>query len=300
MDSENRYTPETAKNVVEIETAHAKYQIIYGAHEIEQTPKVIEDSDGLIVEGLAKTTTPKEVIRTIQIMKKIPQHSRLIEYCQTQGKPLYLVDLNAVGLNYEQMASFLNSCEFTSGALLGTYALSDVLKRYILRKQNKDPKVNRRDFLQKIATGTKAVAATYLLSPVIGEKFAQSLGQPEEGTLGRTIDRALTQLNESIHPELFRKIVTFRNNLIAEKSEHIAEQLKKEKGTKPRLSILLGAAHIGIESALKKTEEERVAEMSEDIGDNNLLKQPSIVRVDFRGGEIIPTFMEEEDIKKIF
>lgn len=65
------------------------------------------------------------------------------------------------------------------------------------------------------------------------------------------------------------------------------------------MSILIGAAHTGIESALTKSNDERMEILKKIIEKNNRLKQPSIVEINFDKDKVISAFMEEENIKNL-
>jgi hypothetical protein len=287
------------KNIVILETKFAKYKIIYGIHQIEQSPEILANSDGLIIEGIGDFFNTKKVEEFIKAIEKSPQHGKLIGYCRENGKSVYLVDLNKlVSIN----GSFFTFVESLGGFVIGASVVNNCVKRTLKLKNNTggNPHLSsRRNFFRKIWTGTKVTASAFLLSPILGEKFAKLIGQPEEGSITRTIDRLLIHTNENIHPEIFWKIITFRNNLIAQKAEYVAKLIKNETRKKPNLSILIGSAHVGIEDSLVNTEEKRLQVIGEGIEDDKGLRQPLVVKVDFIQGVVSASFMEEEGIAGI-
>src|SRR3990167_1798762 len=303
MKMERWNIPEKEKNVTELETPNALYKIIYGVHELEQSPEVIKNSDGLIVEAVGDFSSQEKVEKFLENVKKIPQHAKLVDYFRTENKSLYLVDLNALAMFYEQRADSLNFLETIGGAGLAIWGMKDYVdeKTKTLRQRNShSPEdMTRRDFLKKIGTGAKIAGSAYLLSPIAGEKFGQLVSQPQEDTIMRKIDKKIIAANETIHPEIYNTLLTFRNYLIAQKAEYIAQQKFKETQDKPELSILIGAAHTGIESALTMNNDERMKLLKENIAEDNRLKQSSIVKIDFDNDEAIATFMEEENIKNL-
>lgn len=189
MKVEKWNTPEKEKNIIEVETPNALYKIIYGIHqlELEQSPEVIKNSNGLIVEAIGDFSSQDKVEKFIKNVKKIPQHSKMIDYCRSENKSLYLVDLNNLAIVYEHQAVFLSFLETISGAGLGVWGIKDYLdKKMKTLKQpsgNNPEDMTRRDFLKKIRTGAKIAASAYLLSPLAGETFGRLISQPQEDTI---------------------------------------------------------------------------------------------------------------------
>lgn len=285
---------EQEKNIVEIETQHGLYQIIYGVHEIEQSPEVINNSEGLIVEAVGNYSTPAEVQQLLETIQTIPQHQKLLTYCQTEQKSLYLVDLNTAVMRNEVLrAEFKASMETKGAMVLGAW--SALLP---MASKLKDPThtITRRGLL---AGAIGLSAATYLGSNGIGEVIAHAQGQPEEGSVLRSVDRKVIAANERMHPEIHEIILTYRNYLISQKAEYIAQQRHLLTGSKPKLSILIGAAHVGIESALRLDEEDRLKFIAKIVKKDPNLKQSSIVQVDFDHGDVNTTFMKDETIEKL-
>ena len=301
MESEARFHLKKEKNIVQIETPNAKYKIIYGIHELEQSPEVIKDSDGLIIEGVGNYTTPEKVKEFIEIIEKEPQRQKLIEYCRAHHKSLYLTDINEILLAYYKEANILHRLETVAGIFSSVWGLGDYIKEKFPKPASvgSDDNLSRRDFLKKIKTGAKTIAGAYLLMPELSNQLGHLIKQPDESSLSRKIDRALISANETVHPEIYDIMVTFRNYLIAQKAEYIAQLKKAQTQTIPELSILLGAGHSGIESVLKKSTAERIEFIKKQIKRNKFLKQPLITQVDFNQDEICATFIEEKNINAI-
>lgn len=267
---------EKPKNVVELTTENAHYNIAYGIHQIEMDPKVIENTDAVILELITNYPTSEQAKRALTFLQEeVVQYRKILKKCQEDRRSIFLTDLSADARSHQDKEVMMTeivlpSVESIFGVGLAAWAASDPMR---------NDKMTRRDFLK---TGAKGLAALYLSTPQSYLFLHDGGHEPDEESARRKIARSVGNFSRAIHPELDGTALNGRNLLFAQKAEAVAKLMKSEKSDKPRLGLIVGASHFGMEDALKMDEEKRVAKLREYIG-KDMGRESIIARIDFIG-----------------
>lgn len=267
-------------NVKEIETPNARYRICYDSHESVVDPQLLDGCDGLVLEMAANYGDPQKAGKVFGKLGKSEQFSKIFLAAAKSNKPIYFVDI------CEDGKSLAEEVDRLQGKILAESVAAGGLMLYALSDLEKNKKMNRRGFLK---LGLKAVAAAYLSTPIAQElAFVASLDKnksvPDEQSVSRKAEKILGRINEAIHPELATIAVEVRNDLMAQKTETAARLFQREKGKKPRLAMIVGAQHFGMEKTLANSEPDRVSRLKKALG-GELSKNSAIAKIEFISGE---------------
>jgi len=280
LEGERKSLPE---NIVIVETPEARFRIAYAIHPIPQRPEEVKGVDGIVLEtAVGRYSTKEEAEKTFYenvFVVGRKQYSHIVEEAAKEGKPLFLADVS-LDLNRLLLMESLRYHEINASLLLLALLVGDALltsrkasrrfwryerefkklkseeeRREFLKKILGEKPITRRDFLRWSIEG---ILALYFSTQALEKIYAQlTAPHVDESSKARRIFRIIEALNEKIHPETHLIIITLRNIILAQKLHTIAEELSEEIRRIPEVAIAVGASHIGIEEALKKTNEER-------------------------------------------
>ncbi len=229
-----------------VPTPEADYRIIYGFHNIKQNPEDLGDAHALALELAGDYFSIESAERlALYVMEQHQQYREIVKEAKNKKIPLFFVDIPRL----DDLVLILNSLLIVSESLVGLGIISSLIQRA--------PKpMTRRDFIKILPS---VIIGSYLSSHIPGmASTAMNLGRINEETVKRKIHRFLTTLNEKTHPETYIILLTLRNYIIAQKLNTIAQMLRKDFiNKKPQVAIVIGASHIGIETALQESDDER-------------------------------------------
>lgn len=274
-----------------VETPNAQYSVMYGLHVFEQSPDFVDDVDAVLLEMMFSKDDAGYLSEwATEKLPSITQYRAIIKKAKELSKPVFITDY--IGEPGRVVKESITSKALSAlEALLGGHLL---LNKGLLSKEDIETTVpasslTRREFLKQIGNAGKYIGATYLLVPTLRTVVGLSdilSNVPIE------VNRPLNKIVETIHPELDSKLLEGRNDLIAAKSETVAEILFDELKIKPRLGIVIGGAHTGIEDSLKKLPQERLDSIRGYFKDETG-RQATIIRIDFKGEETMVTLLKD-------
>ncbi len=223
-------------NVTYITKPEGKYTVIYGIHIISQNPDQLpQNTTGLVLESADFEHTTDNAAADgralIQNLKEAPQYNNLFLRAEEKRIPIFVGDLTYHPFGNQYLANDLaifgsyaipHVAEFTLGAIL----LTDILST------RTEKKMKRRNLL-------KAIAATYLVSPIITQAMrsipvADSVTAPAE------------KISNRLHPEAGLFIESLREVVTAYKEERFMNY----KGNTPHLATVWGSAHASFEDGI--------------------------------------------------
>lgn len=274
---------EEARNIVELSTEQADYKIVYSVHTRQNNPGDIVGSDAIILEYGIDYSNADEVINVLnKDVEDNQQYKAIIEYARANKIPIYFVD---VSLKTRNEKDLLDLAKLVKKALIPVVGakVSYALGKSVIKDMKELP-INRRNFLKGLGKTMLAVyTGTPALEPTAALASTRLSHEPDEEGVLRKIERGVADINSSIHPELKTFSMEGRNALIAQKAESIAKDLESRLGKRPKLSVIIGALHTGIEKDLKMKETERQVGMRKYFTEKELDTEKAITRVDFRG-----------------
>lgn len=268
MERETKHIPEDElrskeaaevkpNNVVELSTENADYDIVYNIHlwEIPES-KVLLSSDLIMLE---LPRVDKEVAQE-QLERPDKGYVKIVEHAFKHEKPLFFID---VSKQSDVMRRFGESILLRSfEAYFGVKLLLSRNKPLWKPGESTHSRLSRRKFLTKTA---KTLAGIYLTSPILKTivdlPSVLNLGHPKEGSLLRKTERAVYKAERALHPELKTMHLEGRNALMAQKAETISKTVWQKTGRRPRVALVIGGGHIGIEDSLRSTPDERLKEI---------------------------------------
>lgn len=217
-------------------TPTADYEFVYETHSMGAiNSEIFNDEnigglDAIILENGG--TEPRK--KSTDSFFKHP-YENIIKSAHKSNKPLYLIDVDPETDAFNTVfAHLMFVLPGTIGACLGISAIKDA-------RHWPEKKHSRRDFLK---TGLKAAASAYLLSGYYG-LFMPALTEGESPEVIETI----AATSQRIPPTPF---VEFRNCVVARKTEEFLVPLIREyRGRKPKIAIVFGAGHGGMEGCLQ-------------------------------------------------
>lgn len=266
---------EIPKNVVEVETENATYRISYELHNATADPDLVDGADGIILEGYYNYDIRENIPKAFRGFSET-QMKGVIARSAEQDKPVFSADMSVDLLKFASLClenpvkkKLIEAGELLIGMGLIQSAISEI---------RNTEKISRRNFLR---TTGKMIGGAYFGMPAIESVLAgiSILTKKilDESSDLRKFSRGLEKVNEYAHPELQTMAIEVRNQLIAQKAETIATQLREKIGKKPNLAIYIGASHFGIEEALKSTQSDRMAKLR-TIFKDELVKQAKIIQ----------------------
>lgn len=265
---------EQKDNVVKIETVNAEYNIVYSNHRITNSPEDVYGSDVILLEfmHIDLKTAEKDIVETIEFSRDLnQQYSEIIKYAAEHSISIYPVDTHKdmQGLDGDIQTLLLPLLEGYASYRLIKSSVSDSIKQPL----------TRRSFLKNLG---KVAAAAYLSTPAIEALSSIShKGEPNESSTARNMERKIRPVNELIHPELDSMKVQGRNTLMAIKSEYISKVIGNKLGRKPKISLIIGSAHTGIEDTLKMTDEQRMTELKKYLNEKEIENEKSIFCIEW-------------------
>ena len=257
------------RRVVLLDKPEAVFRVVYGTHSLEQASEELGEADGYVIEsGATDYATPESAELLLSYVKRNVQYRRIVERAEMEKKPIFFVDITS-----GQTIAILQVGLKVLEPAIGMRVLSALRENNANKEQKNRP--TRREFLDRLGKGAGAV---YLLSGL--PDIAAGMVFPRS-----QVDRFLATINEKIHPETDAILLTLRNYLIAQKTEAVANMLAMEQQKKPEVAVVIGQAHSGIERALQKSEQDRVAVIDKllavpGLGDARK-KIAAIARLDF-------------------
>lgn len=237
------------KNIKIIETDEARFRIIYGRHYEVQQPEDLGSAEVLAIEFSDPENdyvSPRNAEKLMVRAKEYKQYKLIVEKAQQESKPIFFVDNPTVNPWTDILEFECTVLEALAGCSLFYFFAKDIV-------ETKRKKISRREFFKM---SIKGMAGAYLINPF----FTYMLGAID--TMGDSscgaAARFLFNFNERFHPETGFAVLILRNHLMAQKLTTIAKSISDFKGEKPEIGIVVGAYHVGIEKALRKSNEERI------------------------------------------
>ncbi len=278
--------PEKRDNVSSLETTNAKYRLIYSVHTRQNNPEDVAGSDAIVLEVRFDYHDTKKSERTIfDEVDLFQQYGEVIKYAAQHSIPIFFVDLSLNVRDKRKNVGIEHFLKKVMAPYVGVGIGYKIFKSLV--KDLKQEHLTRRSFLKILG---KTLGAAYLGTPavetvsgIVSTNFAQN--EPDENSLSRKFSKTVSEINENIHPELKSLKLEGRNFLIAEKSELIAVDLSKKIGSKPKVSIIIGAAHVGIEKALKMTESDRAEQLKKYLTVDEIENEETVTQISFENTE---------------
>lgn len=223
----------TSEAAVTITKPDGTFSIVYGLHTREQNASDIPAETSLLLLETGVHTWLDEPEQTIERLRTHVQYARLFEYAEKHHIPVAFVDLK---YRYPDMLLLLADNAFSAGEWIAGYQLL----------QKKGNAKERRKNL---------VLGAWLLLP-----FAANIARLTSAVTGIGLKQtaALKKLSHRLHPEAELLYLTFRNAVIAEKMEYLAKL-----GYFKHQTVVLGAAHVGVEDMLEKSSQQRIAQLKQ-------------------------------------
>lgn len=224
---------ERGNNSVTITRPEGKYSIAYsGTHLLERKPVIPAGIDGICFEYGSKYPTSDNEFRQIGLRDQRP----FFEYAALNKLPLLATDCAIDLLGFVENA--VEGVKFLTALKLFKKMRREVVKR----------PVSRRTVLKSMLAGG---AVVYLESPLATEivRAASSLtAVGEEQTVG------LSKLIQETHPEYGIVILKLRDTVAAQKMYFLLLRKGYRHLIAPR-----GALHVGLETAILSSPEDRMA-----------------------------------------
>ena len=215
----------------------------------------ISDLDGIVLENWDASDDPR-------LLNNSSQYKMILENIFKSGTkiPVYFLDV-LVKSDYQKMhyiAGVFGSTFLLTGAGLGTYAY--VKKKKIEKKGTEEEKmISRRKFMKAgILSGVYTGLGLYMLGGHLVWPYRLGFRRGKA-------DR-LSQYMIYLETELFPTMtINLRNAIWAKKIEKVvAPRLAKKLGRKPRIAIVSGVMHAGLQQYLQDWEKrDRVIEKYE-------------------------------------
>lgn len=290
-------------SIVTVETDAGVFNIVYSYHDIPNDPTIVQNTDALILEGEMHYSADERLVANIDERSQSMQYAPLFSAAAAQRRPMFFVDISAeTAKNLDGIFSgdrqearmSVAKLEALSGLLLVAYKMHAALRGKGTSAGEKP--LSRREFFGAAAQETALPLAAYLATPLAESALTRTA---DERTVSRQTYRALHAVNTTMHPELPDSLLAeVRNALIAQKSESVARSLKSALGRRPTVTIVIGAAHIGLEDQLRAPEATRMHTVRSYMGAEKLRDERHILRLDpflTRGEEIDFRFSFSED-----
>lgn len=279
--SEGIVGPEAlAHNVEIVETNQGKFRVVYGAHYERQDPADLGlNYSGAVLEtGIADYLTPAGLKEFLEVAESNPIEKQLADVMKRlaqDNRPVFLGDI----AESQTLLPAMTIPAAVETLLAGAIGAASLVELNEIRKKHQTKPFSRRDFFKLAAAGAAvSVVETYLASPVVTEA---SLLAAEMA--GKKLTPEAMHLQEEIHPEVFALLVTLRNFIFASKLEAIQEH-DKVPFPEAELAIILGAAHSGVEDALRMDPQVRTKAIEDFLSYLPMLdreKISKIVRLDY-------------------
>lgn len=272
-------------DTVTVETDEGVFNIVYSHHDTPNDPSIVQNTDALILEGEMHYSADERLVANLDERSQSVQYAPLFSAAAAQKKPMFFVDISAeTAKNLDGIFSggrqearmSVAKLEALSSLLLVAYKMHAALRGKGTSTGGKP--LSRREFFGAATQESVLPLAAYLATPLAESALAHTAG---ERTVSRQTYRALHAVNTTMHPELPDSLLAeVRNALIAQKSESVARRLKSALGRKPTITIVIGAAHIGLEDQLRAPEATRMHTVRSYTGADNLRDERHILRLD--------------------
>lgn len=232
--------------VEEFESDNARYRLVESWHFYPNEIRELGNPDAVALET-GSAHYRKDPIEVIKAEEDTVQYKDIINELKKREVPIYFVDVpfkkgapgEELGMERQQEKIKYGSdfkepknnplLEHSTKKLLATTALLAYFAKSLGKKSNEP--ISRREFLKSMI---KTSATLFLASP---------LANPLYNFLENSLSPKLKAKKE--YKKIMRELViSFRNVVMAEKTEHLAKILKdNNKGKKPNITIFVGAAH---------------------------------------------------------
>lgn len=269
MSIERPFLEPVLENVSEMETEHAKYRIAWSVHTIPNRPETIQGADGVILESILLSPRGAERDFRDHLISSSLQYHEVLWKAAEEETPVFYLDWMT------EDSTPIKRERFIDAVLRGTEGM---IALGLLAKIDTKTPMTRRKFL---GDAGKGLVALFLASPGLEFLFrGRSLKEPEETSFSRRAERVTRSINDVAHPEMRRFAIHTRNDLIAQKSETLAQILSEASQRKPELALILGTSHTGIENSFRKNEKDRINSLKNELGES-INKNGTIFRIDF-------------------
>jgi hypothetical protein len=274
------------KNVSQVETEVGKFKIMYSLHNFVANPKIVEGSDGIVLELLGETFDEAGMEKSADWIQedRFSPYKEVVREAAEKHVPVFLTDLSLKTMKSKEFRGTYGQDVFKEMVEKAFGAMGVFLSVNVLLSE----KMSRRDFLKKGAMAVAALGAyaSFPLSKDILGEAETSLRTKEidETSVLRKGERLVDTAQYHTHPETRSLMVDARNDLFAQKSETIARSLGKSLGRKPSIAIVIGAGHVGLERSLQKSGDDRLGFIREKLG-SNIGNEKLIARLDFSDEE---------------
>jgi hypothetical protein len=233
-----------AKNTVEVRTNEITVQIIYGNHHRQIPAEALSPA----ADSLSIETAPNDFIEQGEYIAHFRnaetqgQYTKILTRAAEREIPLFMLDPGFFpGKEAVFTAEMLAEVAKTS---LGSVLLENTVKHI---KNSQEGGMTRRDFLKWALKGAGGLYLATGTLPKILISTADQVGLGEKET------RALATKTESIYPTTFPITHGVRNAIMAEKLYWMGKNQ-----TSRNVGLCVGAAHVGIETSLKASSDERL------------------------------------------
>ncbi|MBV9349297.1 MAG: hypothetical protein JO026_00945 [Patescibacteria group bacterium] len=298
------------KNIRQIETDNAFYSIAYTPHREMSGTKILEGADGVILEFIRSMPTAEAAEKDVASRISGSTTKELFETALFRaGMPVFLGDV-VWGQNMpsEKVAADLIIPKWRAEneriqqwqrneTVLGTLLLiSSILGKKVT--------TNRGRFVKTVVGGLGAALMSSIPEKAFLDYAYANSDIENQAAASTEAYNFLATFNNTIHPELRRRLVEERNLILAQHCETIAVGMRQQLGRKPKLGIDVGVLHTGLESQLQRPKERRLRDIAHHFDLFPLTAQRTIARLDARidpqqGPGIVITMLNDDGIASI-
>jgi hypothetical protein len=239
---ETRPRIERKGNIARIETREALYVIAYGQHNKAQDYRDIPDNTRIVFLENSTGDWSREY-NGYDHFRTDEQYGGLVQSLEQRNISICFSDVNIKRINIPKIRPL--PPDFIT--LMAETALGSGLIYSAVKRNSENTRSSRRKFLSKTS---KAIAGTYLLSPMIS---GLGRGATYQNGLGEHSVEARKFIND-IHPEIDIIVGSFREAVMGFKEQWLAESI----GNKPVIATVIGAIHVGLEEVLQSTQQDKL------------------------------------------
>ncbi|NTW15246.1 MAG: hypothetical protein HGA38_02625 [Candidatus Moranbacteria bacterium] len=288
--------------VREVETEDGTFRLVYEAHVLAHSPKVLDGLDAYAFEVFSETPESGDPVSYVADTGSGPfwfgdgtydADAPVFDALRESRLPAFKCDVSGATLK-EASDTEMRMVSIAEGSLAlgmlasGGYLAADAAKE-ASRKPEKGNGMSRRDFLGLIGKAGVGAALFGGGSMSALEKMVPSNDIPSASTVSGWYLRLRDDILSSLGA--YRITAEFRNLVMAQKLHTIAGHMRQEvpEGEKPHVGMELGKNHYGIEETLRMTEAERLARMIDVLKRTGIeLESPeeevaSVIRYDYIG-----------------
>lgn len=216
-------------------TQNADYVLAYAVHDRSISEDIfekgrIESLDAIVLENSGREFKD---LANPDVSMEPEQYNLILASAHATGKPIYLTDVDVT-----PMAAIMSDVMTVVPFVMGVYCILDSISD---AKKRKEKSLNRRDFLR--IAGKGAVGTFFAGSFLSAVALAYTKGE-SNGVLP-----AISASGTNVLPT---SVCLLRNAITAKKTEeYLAPLLQQRLDKKPKIALVFGAWHAGIEGCIK-------------------------------------------------